>query len=155
MHSRRLSSAATARGAYFVLDLGNRKRYLSVSRVVCDTRLVKCQSSSHLVRFASSSEHENRAFRLCSDSNMTTPFAKQSSIELQQQTSSPPSSREQLLSNEESFPNNGAKTKKPFSFYMTFLALNICVLLVSLDSTALSVAIPVSTCAFPPLHRAY
>ena len=86
---------------------------------------------------------------------MTTPFEKQSSIELQPQTPSPPNSREQLLSNAESFPDNGAKTKKPLSFYMTFLALNICVLLVSLDSTALSVAIPVSTCAFPSLYRAY
>lgn len=35
------------------------------------------------------------------------------------------------------------KAKKPLSFYLTFLALNICVLLVSLDTTALSVAIPV------------
>ncbi|EFQ94553.1 hypothetical protein CFE70_006382 [Pyrenophora teres f. teres 0-1] len=76
---------------------------------------------------------------------MTTQFGKQSSIELEQQTSSPPSSRDQFLSNEESFPNNEAKAKKPLSFYMTFLALNICVLLVSLDSTALSVAIPIIT----------
>ncbi|OCK77113.1 MFS general substrate transporter [Lepidopterella palustris CBS 459.81] len=41
--------------------------------------------------------------------------------------------------------NNGGKAKKPLSFYMTFLALNICVLLVSLDATALSVAVPVIT----------
>ncbi len=39
---------------------------------------------------------------------------------------------------------NGGKAKKPLSFYMTFFALNICVLLVSLDATALSVAVPVS-----------
>ena len=41
--------------------------------------------------------------------------------------------------------NNSGKAKKPLSFYMTFLALNICVLLVSLDATALSVAVPVSS----------
>lgn len=41
--------------------------------------------------------------------------------------------------------NNGVKAKKPLSFYMTFLALSICVLLVSLDATALSVAVPVSS----------
>ena len=34
--------------------------------------------------------------------------------------------------------------KKPLSFYFTFLSLVIMVLLVSLDSTALGVAIPVS-----------
>lgn len=41
--------------------------------------------------------------------------------------------------------NDDKKAKKPLSFYMTFLALNICVLLVSLDATALSVAVPVSS----------
>ena len=41
--------------------------------------------------------------------------------------------------------DKGGKAKKPLSFYMTFLALNICVLLVSLDATALSVAVPVSS----------
>lgn len=46
--------------------------------------------------------------------------------------------------------NSGGKTKKPLSFYMTFLALNICVLLVSLDATALSVVVPVSS--IPPGH---
>ncbi|RMZ68211.1 MFS transporter [Pyrenophora seminiperda CCB06] len=86
---------------------------------------------------------------------MTKTFGKQSSIELQPQTETPPSSREQLLTNEQSFPNNGEKTKKPLSFYMTFLALNICVLLVSLDSTALSVAIPVSTPSCPSLLPPY
>ncbi|KAL8753774.1 MAG: hypothetical protein Q9184_005325 [Pyrenodesmia sp. 2 TL-2023] len=43
------------------------------------------------------------------------------------------------------FNNNGGKARKPLSFYMTFLALNICVLLVSLDATALSVTVPVIT----------
>ncbi|TGO20103.1 hypothetical protein BTUL_0001g01120 [Botrytis tulipae] len=37
------------------------------------------------------------------------------------------------------------RVKKSLSFHMTFLALNICVLLVSLDATALSVAVPVIT----------
>lgn len=40
---------------------------------------------------------------------------------------------------------NAGEAKKPLSFYMTFLALSICVLLVSLDATALSVAVPVSS----------
>ena len=40
--------------------------------------------------------------------------------------------------------NDGGKARKPLSFYMTFLALNICVLLVSLDATALAVVVPVS-----------
>ena len=47
--------------------------------------------------------------------------------------------------------NSGGKTKKPLSFYMTFLALNICVLLVSLDATALSVVVPVRPT--PPGHK--
>lgn len=38
--------------------------------------------------------------------------------------------------------------KKPFSFYMSFLALNIMVFIVSLDATVLAVAIPV---AFPKI----
>ena len=33
--------------------------------------------------------------------------------------------------------------KKPLSFYLSFLALNIVVFIVSLDATALAVAIPV------------
>jgi hypothetical protein len=41
-------------------------------------------------------------------------------------------------------PNNKARGKKPLCFYMTFLGLNISVLLVSIDATALSVAVPVS-----------
>lgn len=45
---------------------------------------------------------------------------------------------------EQTMLRNEGKTKKPLSFHMTFLALNICVLLVSLDATALSVAVPVS-----------
>ncbi|OAA43725.1 Major facilitator superfamily domain, general substrate transporter [Metarhizium rileyi] len=45
---------------------------------------------------------------------------------------------------EQMLPSN-AKAKKSLSFYMTFLALNICVLLVSLDATALAVAVPVIT----------
>lgn len=42
-------------------------------------------------------------------------------------------------------PGRVGKAKKPLSFWMTFLALNICVLLVSLDATALSVAVPVGS----------
>lgn len=34
--------------------------------------------------------------------------------------------------------------KKPFSFYLAFLAINISTFIVSLDATALAVAIPVS-----------
>ncbi|KAL4909650.1 major facilitator superfamily domain-containing protein [Aspergillus multicolor] len=37
------------------------------------------------------------------------------------------------------------KARKTVSLYMTFLGLNICVLLVSLDSTALSVVVPMIT----------
>lgn len=36
-------------------------------------------------------------------------------------------------------------SKKPLSFYLAFLSIMIMVLLVSLDSTALAVAIPVSS----------
>ena len=36
------------------------------------------------------------------------------------------------------------KRKKPMSFYLAFLALNISTVVVSLDATALAVAIPVS-----------
>lgn len=39
----------------------------------------------------------------------------------------------------------GVKTKKPLSFHLSFLALNLMVLIVSLDATALAVAIPVCT----------
>ncbi|EJT69719.1 hypothetical protein GGTG_12602 [Gaeumannomyces tritici R3-111a-1] len=46
----------------------------------------------------------------------------------------------------ELFEPSSSQKKKPLSFYMTFLALTICVLLVSLDSTALSVAVPASLC---------
>jgi len=38
---------------------------------------------------------------------------------------------------------HAANAKKPLSFHMSFLALNLMVLLVSLDATALAVAIPV------------
>lgn len=48
------------------------------------------------------------------------------------------------LEQEQMSLSNGGKAKRPLSFYMTFLALSICVLLVSLDATALSVAVPVS-----------
>jgi hypothetical protein len=34
-------------------------------------------------------------------------------------------------------------TKKPLSFYLSFLALNLMVFIISLDATALNVAIPV------------
>ncbi len=34
-------------------------------------------------------------------------------------------------------------TKKPLSFHLSFLALNLMVLMVSMDATALAVAIPV------------
>lgn len=79
---------------------------------------------------------------------MAAPVAKQVSLELAQ-TSQPdlplPLSRKSLdLQQGQTSPNNGGKAKKPMSFYMTFLALNICVLIVSLDATALSVAVPVS-----------
>jgi len=42
-------------------------------------------------------------------------------------------------------PRPGVKTTKPLSFHMSFLALNLMVLLVSLDATALAVAIPVKS----------
>ncbi|KAL4968632.1 MFS-type transporter sphD [Aspergillus stella-maris] len=45
----------------------------------------------------------------------------------------------------EQVPNEARKTRKSISFYMTFLALTICVLLVSLDATALSVVVPMIT----------
>lgn len=56
-----------------------------------------------------------------------------------------PSSRSARFSEEPLIENNEEKTRKPVSFYLTFAALNICVLLVSLDATALSVAVPVSS----------
>lgn len=40
-------------------------------------------------------------------------------------------------------PKEEKKTKKPLSFHLSFLALNIMVLMVSLDASALAVAIPV------------
>ncbi len=88
---------------------------------------------------------------------MSSPVAKQVSLELAERSQSnpslqvmgkPPSLSSQFVGLEqEQVPlnNNGGKAKKPISFYMTFLALNICVLLVSLDATALSVAVPVSS----------
>ncbi|KAF1830188.1 MFS general substrate transporter [Decorospora gaudefroyi] len=70
---------------------------------------------------------------------MTSSSAKQPPVELKQTTQ--PVRPEQ----DEVSPSNDKKRKKPLSFYFTFLALNICVLLVSLDATALSVAVPVIT----------
>lgn len=44
----------------------------------------------------------------------------------------------------EPLDDDATKTdKKPLSFYLSFLALNIVVFIVSLDATALAVAIPV------------
>jgi hypothetical protein len=87
---------------------------------------------------------------------MAAPVAKQVSLELAEKSQpdlllqamgKPPSLSSQPVGLEqEQVPvNNGGKAKKPLSFYMTFLALNICVLLVSLDATALAVAVPVSS----------
>lgn len=39
--------------------------------------------------------------------------------------------------------DDGKASKKPFSFWMSFVALNTTVFICSLDSTALAVAIPV------------
>ena len=82
---------------------------------------------------------------------MAAPGAKQVSLEMaetsQPDLGKPPSRPSQPvgLEQEQVSPKNGGKSKKPLSFYMTFLALNICVFLVSLDATALSVAVPVSS----------
>lgn len=87
---------------------------------------------------------------------MAAPGAKQVSLEMAE-TSQPDqplqvigkplslSDQPVSLGQEQMPPKNGGKAKKPLSFYMTFLALNICVFLVSLDATALSVAVPVSS----------
>ena len=45
-------------------------------------------------------------------------------------------------------PETELKTKKPLSFHMAFLALNLMVLIVSLDATALAVAIPVPSSTY-------
>ena len=42
-------------------------------------------------------------------------------------------------------------TKKPPSFYFSFLALNLMVFVISLDATALNVAIPV--CSIEPIFE--
>lgn len=92
---------------------------------------------------------------------MAEPVAEQAMLELTETSQpglplqvmgKPPSLSGQPVGLEEEEqvpPNNSGKAKKPLSFYMTFLALNICVLLVSLDTTALSVAVPVSS-TLPP-----
>lgn len=90
---------------------------------------------------------------------MTIPVAQESSLELVEKSqpkpplefagTSPSSSSQRIGPERQRVPrNNVGKAKKPLSFYMAFLALNICVLLVSLDATALSVAVPVSS--IPP-----
>jgi hypothetical protein len=87
---------------------------------------------------------------------MAAPGAKQVSLEMAEtsqaglplQIMGKPlslSSQPVDLEQEQMPPKNGRKAKKPLSFHMTFLALNICVFLVSLDATALSVAVPVSS----------
>lgn len=85
---------------------------------------------------------------------MAVPVAKevlppaetsQPDLPLQFMGESPPLSQAISLEQDAVPLNTGGKTKKPLSFYMTFLALNICVLLVSLDATALSVVVPVSS----------
>lgn len=67
---------------------------------------------------------------------MVAPAAEQAKLELAEVVG---------LEQEPLSLNNGGKAKKPLSFYMAFLALSICVLLVSLDATALSVAVPASS----------
>lgn len=70
---------------------------------------------------------------------MTTVAQDQGSLELEDFSGSERGSHDQLLT------GNEGKASKPLSFYLTFAALNICVLLVSLDATALAVAVPVSS----------
>ena len=53
---------------------------------------------------------------------------------------------------------NTATGKKPYSFYLAFLGLNVMVFIVTLDATTLSVAIPVrflSTFATIPRDRPF
>ena len=45
-----------------------------------------------------------------------------------------------IMSNGDAAPE---KSKKPLSFWLSFVALNITVFIVSLDSAALAIAIPV------------
>lgn len=79
---------------------------------------------------------------------MAAPVAEQVELELAEASQPLHVIRKQALVGLEQAQvslNNGGKAKKPLSFYMTFLALNICVLIVSLDATALSVAVTVSS----------
>lgn len=67
-------------------------------------------------------------------------------LQAMEKPSSPASQLERVSpGQEQTSPSNSERNAvKPLSFYLSFLALNICVLLVSLDATALSVALSVS-----------
>lgn len=58
----------------------------------------------------------------------------------------PEQSRQDYISNSQLPPAlamESKATKKPLAFYLSFIALNLMVFIISLDATALNVAIPV------------